>query len=47
MSLVFAEDVLFQINFDKDFKGCLNNGIKINIEMENALKIDKFFEYDD
>ena len=47
MNLVFAEDILFQINFDIDFKGSLNNGIKIDTKMTEALKIDKTLEYDD
>ncbi len=47
MTIVFAGDVLFQINFEEGFKGSLPNGIKINTLMSEAKKIDKSLEYDD
>lgn len=47
MSLVFAEDVLFQIYFKEKFKGSLPNGIKTNTLMLEARKIDKSLKLDD
>ncbi len=47
MNLRFAKDILWQINFEKEFKGKLNNGISINTNINDALKIDPLLEFDD
>ena len=47
MILWFAEDVLWQVSFDEDFKGSLFNGIKIGTSMDDAQRIDEELEYDD
>ena len=41
MILWFAEDVLWQVSFDEDFKGSLDNGIKIGTSMDDAQRIDE------
>ncbi len=47
MSLVFANNILFQINFEEEFKGALDNGIKIGTLISVAQKMDTNLEYDD
>ena len=47
MVLWFAEDVLWQISFEGEFKGSLENGIKIGTSIEDAQSIDDELEYDD
>ena len=47
MNLVFAEDVLWRIDFIGNFKGKLNNGIEIGMDLSKALKLDKTLEFDD
>ncbi len=47
MSLVFAEDILWRIDFLNDFKGKLANNITIGLELSKAMEIDKSLEYDD
>ena len=47
MVLWFAKDVLWQISFEGEFKGSLENGIKIGTSIEDAQSIDDELEYDD
>lgn len=47
MNLRFAKDILWQINFEEEFKGRLVNGISIGTKIDDALKIDKLLEFDD
>lgn len=47
MLLWFAEDVLWQISFDREFKGSLENGIKIGTLIDEAQSIDDELYYDD
>lgn len=47
MNLRFAKDILWQINFEEEFKGRLVNGISIGTKIDDALKIDKVLEFDD
>ena len=47
MNLVFAEDVLWRIDFIGNFKGKLNNGIEIGMDLSRALELDKTLEFDD
>lgn len=47
MTLWFAADILWQISFDGEYKGSLNNGIKIGITIDDAQIIDKDLVYDD
>lgn len=47
MTLWFAEDILWQICFEKEFKGSLENGIKIGTSIDFAKLIDDELQYDD
>lgn len=47
MSLVFAEDILWEINFDEQYKGTLYNGIHIGMSMETACMIDNSITFED
>lgn len=47
VSMFFAKAKLFKIYLEKGFKGSLENGIKIGMKWEDALKIDKTLTYDD
>ena len=47
MVLWFAEDVLWQISFEGDFEGALDNGIKIGTSIDEAQAIDAELQYDD
>ena len=47
MSLVFAKNILFEINFEEEFKGALDNGIKIGTLISEAEEIDTNLEYDE
>lgn len=47
MTFYFANDVLWKIDVKGDFKGKLNNGIKIGMKIEDALKLDEFLTFDD
>lgn len=47
MSFCFVENVLWQINAENNYKGKLENGIKIGDTIKDAEKIDSKLEYDD
>ena len=47
MNLRFAKDILWQIYFEEDFEGKLQNGISIGTKIDDALEIDKLLEFDD
>ena len=44
---MFVRDKLFEIWVDKKFKGCLPNGLKIGMTIEDACKIDTELKFDD
>lgn len=43
----FVKDRLFQIWIEKWFRGCLPNGLKIGMPIEEASKIDTELQFDD
>lgn len=47
MSFCFVENVLWQINAQKNYKGMLENGVRIGDTIQNAEKVDSELEYDD
>lgn len=47
MTLVFADNILWQINFEEDFKGRLENGIKIGTKVKDLKTLDDSIEFDD
>ena len=47
ISLCFVKDVLFEIVLDNKFKGEIFNGLKIGINMEEAVRIDPTIRYND
>ena len=47
ISLFFAKDKLWKILLENDYKGSLNNGLKLGMNMEDALKADSSLKYDD
>ena len=47
ISLMFANDKLWQIYLEENYSGSLPNGIKIGMPLDDALKIDPTLKYDD
>lgn len=47
MSLVFANNILWQINFEENFPGKLENGIKIGTKVKDLKKYDNTIFFDD
>lgn len=47
MTFCFVENVLWQINAEKEYKGMLENGICIGDSIQNAEKVDPDLQYDD
>ncbi len=47
MVFVFVKDVLWKIEASGEFKGKLNNGIKIGMKINDCKKNDKSLEFDD
>ena len=47
ITLFFANNKLWKIYLENDYCGKLDNGIKLNMKMEQALNIDNTLKYDD
>ena len=47
VSVFFANDKMFKINCGSSSEGILNNGIKVGMSIEDAMKIDPTLEYDE
>lgn len=47
INLFFAKDKLWKIYLENDYQGSLDNGIKLGMKLDEALKIDKSLVYDD
>ena len=47
MTFYFANDVLWKIDAKGDFKGKLNNGIKLGMKIDDAFKLDKNLKFDE
>ena len=47
ISVFFANDKMFKINCGSSSEGILNNGIKVGMSIEDAMKIDPTLEYDE
>ncbi len=47
VSVFFANDKMFKINWGSSSKGVLNNGITVGMSIVDALKIDPTLEYND
>lgn len=47
VSVFFANDKMFKINCGSSSQGILNNGIKVGMSIEDAMKIDPTLEYDE
>ncbi len=47
MSLIFADNILWQINFKEEFKGKLDNGIKIGTDVKDLNKFDETIKFND
>lgn len=47
VSLFFANDKMFKINYGSSSDGILNNGIKVGMSIEACMKIDPTLEYND
>lgn len=47
VSVFFANDKMFKLNCGSSSAGILNNGIKVGMSIEEAIKIDPTLEYDE
>jgi len=47
VSVFFANDRMFKINYGPSSGGLLNNGVKIGMDIEDALKTDSTLQYND
>lgn len=47
VSIFFANDKMFKIDFGSSSNGILNNGVKAGMSIEDAMKIDPTLEYND
>lgn len=47
VSVFFANDKMFKINFGSSSGGILNNGVKVGMTIEEARKLDTTLEYND
>jgi len=47
VSIFFANDKMFKIDFGSSSNGILNNGVKVGMSIEDAMKIDPTLEYND
>lgn len=47
VSIFFANDKMFKINCGPSSAGVLNNGIKVGMSIDDAIKIDPTLEYND
>lgn len=47
VSVFFANDKMFKLNCGSSSAGILNNGIKVGMNIEEAIKIDPTLEYDE
>ncbi len=47
MIFYFGKNVLWKIDASGNFKGKLNNGIKIGMKIDDAMKLDECLKYDD
>lgn len=47
VSVFFANDKMFKINCGPSSAGMLNNGIKVGMSIDDAIKIDPTLEYND
>ena len=47
ITLCFAQDVLFQIVFENNYEGELINGIRLGMNLSDAIRIDPSIEYND
>ncbi|MBR3534158.1 MAG: hypothetical protein IKN80_09805 [Clostridiales bacterium] len=47
VSVFFANDKMFKINCGSSSQGILNNGIKVGMSIEDAMKTDPTLEYDE
>ena len=47
VSIYFANDKMFKINFGSSSGGILNNGVKVGMTIEEATKIDSSLVYED
>jgi len=47
ISLFFAKEKLWKIYLENNYQGSLNNGIKLGMELKEALRIDETLKFDD
>ena len=47
VSVFFANDKMFKIDFGSSSNGILGNGVKVGMSIEDALKLDPTLEYND
>lgn len=47
VSVFFANDKMFKIDFGSSSNGVLDNGVKVGMSIEDAMKVDPTLEYND
>lgn len=47
VSVFFANEKMFKIDFGSSSNGILNNGVKVGMSIDDAMKIDPTLEYND